>query len=224
MRVDRHRFLALTAALAACNAQPPVAPPGGVIEIPSTAPPTPFAPTSASGAPDAGGASLVVKSEVDASASVVGELEPVDACTATNAAGAPADCTKLRRPPGPHCESFDDTIDECKELTRVLRPAVAEKATKCMLAKSAAGTICQFGVAGLCAGQAFRASCADPSTADDCKAIVKKCARYPVETVPRVTVAECQGALGAVAAKNRPAMLSCMSEGCTSGYCFSSLK
>lgn len=222
MRVDRHRFLALTAALAACNAQAPVAAPGGVIEIPSTAPPAPPAPTNASGASDAGSAPVAAKSEVDESAAV--ELEPIDACTTTNASGTPADCTKLRRPPGPHCESFDDTIDECKEMTRLLRPAVAEKATKCMLAKSAAGTICQFGVAGLCAGQAFRASCADPSTVDDCKAIVKKCAKYPVETVPRVTVAECQGALGAVAAKNRPAMLSCMSEGCTSGYCFSYLK
>jgi len=39
----------------------------------------------------------------------------------------------------------------------------------------------------------------------------------------RVTMAECQGALAAVAAKHKDAMLSCMNEGCSAGYCFAYL-
>jgi hypothetical protein len=225
MRIDRSRFLALTAAIAACGA-PAATTPGGAIEIPTTASATPDAP-DASRASDDGdaGPPLAFRPATPPSA----EAEPPDppnACTSANATGIPADCTKLRPPPrAPYCESFDQTVDECKELARVLKPAVAERATKCILAKSGSAAICQFGVAGICASQAFRASCGDPSAANDCKAVAKKCAGVQVNNVTgRVTLQECEGALSAVAAKHRPAMLSCMNEGCSAGYCFAYLR
>lgn len=220
MRIDRSRFLALTAAIAACNSQPPAAP-TVALEIPSTAA-TPTPPDAA--APEPSSSAPLVFTPPDARVAVT--QDPPDACTTANAAGTVADCTKIRRPSAPQCESFDDTVDECNDMARIFKPAVAEKATRCIVAKSGTSAICQFGVAGACASQAFRASCADPATLAECKKIVQECGSHPVSgsAVPRVTVAECQGALSAIAAKHRPAMLSCMTEGCTSGYCFAYLK
>ncbi len=223
MRIDRARFLALTAALAGCNTQPPAATPGGVLEIPATV------------TPEVGDASAIATATPDASplfarheagAPIVEGGEPPDSCTSANAVGTPADCSKIQRPrTAPQCESFDDTIDECNEMAKLFKPAVAEKATKCVVARSGTNAICQFGITAICASQAFRASCGDPSTLTDCKAVVAHCATQNVSNVaPKVSIGECQGALAAVAAKHRSQMLSCMNEGCTAGYCFSYLK
>ena len=224
MRIDRARFLALTAALAGCNTQPPAATPGGVLEIPTTVTQDDARDASAIAALSPDASPLFAKHEAGAPIAEGGD--PPDSCTSTNATGTPADCSKIQRPrTAPQCESFDDTVDECNDMARLFKPAVAEKATKCLVARSGTNGICQFGIAAICASQAFRASCGDPSTLAECKAVAQKCASQTVSNVaPKVTIGECQGALAAVATKHRSAMLSCMSEGCTSGYCFSYLK
>jgi hypothetical protein len=219
MRIDRTRFLALTAALAACNSAPPPTTPGGTLEIPATVtqvdPPDASAPAPTSSGP--------VFARHDAGAPIA-EGEPTDACTATNAQGTPADCTQIKRPSAPQCESFDDTVEECTDASRFLKPAVAEKATKCILAKSGTRALCQFGVAQQCVSQAFRSSCVDPANAKECREISQRCASAGSRTSATVTTSECQGALSAVAAKHRPALLSCMNEGCNAGSCISYLR
>ena len=221
MRIDRARFLALTAALAGCNTQPPAVT-AGVLEIPATVTDVPDASAAATALPDA--APLFARH--DTGAPIVEGGDPPDACSATNATGTVADCSKIQRPrTAPQCESFDDTVDECTEMARLLKPAVAERATKCIVARSGTNAICQYGISATCAAQAFRASCADPATLADCKTVVAHCATQ-TGTSPsaRVTLGECQGALSAVAARHRSEMLSCMNEGCTSGVCVSYLK
>src|SRR5579883_249297 len=132
MRVDRTRFLFLTAALAAdgCNSPPPATPLVGLVEVPSTAPPAPAelpdaslpsAPDASSGAAAAPDAALAPSREGSA------PQLPDDSCAATNAQGTPADCTKLTAGPGPQCESFYDTQSECEDMRRLFKPAVAEK-------------------------------------------------------------------------------------------------
>jgi hypothetical protein len=225
MRLDRSSFLILTAALAvdACESQPPPAAPlAGVIDVPSASDSARAGALEASG-PTATDASFA-SSGVDAAPTTAGNASADDTCAAVNSQGGTVDCSKLRAPPGPSCESFEDTRSECEDIKRVLRPAVAERADRCLLAKSGTRGICQFGISSVCVSQAFRVSCADPSTSSECGSIVRGCAGGSVSSAaPKLTTAECQGALSAVSPQNRSALLGCMSEGCTAGDCFPSL-
>jgi hypothetical protein len=225
MRIDRRTFLVLTAALAsdACEAQPPpAAPVAGVIDVPTV-------PDASHGdAPDASSPqapdAAVAWSAADAAPPPESSVAD-DSCASANAQRGSADCSQLRAPPGPACESFEDTRSECEDIQRVLKPAVAERAVRCLLAKSGTRGICQFGVSAVCVSQAFRASCGDPATSAMCSEVVRSCAgRGGGSAVPKLTFSECEGALSAVSPQNRDAMLGCMSEGCTAGYCFSSLR
>ena len=51
----------------------------------------------------------------------------------TSSAGEPeqkdAQCRALRPPPGPHCESFDETVEDCQRYRAVLEPTAAEQAS-----------------------------------------------------------------------------------------------
>src|SRR5512140_796878 len=99
MRIDRATFLSLTAAIA-YNAQPP-ATPGGIMEIPTTAPVAlADPPDSGIALADASGPPLTFKANPAPSAEALSD--PPNACTQANATGAPADCTKIRRPSAPH--------------------------------------------------------------------------------------------------------------------------
>jgi hypothetical protein len=226
MRIDRRTFLVLTAALAAdaCETQPPPAAPlVGVIDVPANAASSPPE------APDASSPALVdaaaAWSGADAASTTDGNAPSDDSCATVNSQGGATDCSQLRAPVGPACESFEDTRSECEDMKRVFKPAVAERAARCLLARSGTRAICQFGVSAVCASQALRASCGDPATAAECASIVRGCStRSVASAAPKLTAAECQGALSAVSPLNRGAMLGCMSEGCTAGYCFSSLR
>ncbi len=226
MRIDRHVFLVLTAALAAdaCETQPPPAVPlVGVIDVPAGAPPSRVEPPDAS-APALADAAAASRGGDAGPPTTDGNASADDSCASVNAQAGATDCSQLRPPAGPACESFEDTRSECEEMKRVFKPAVAERATRCLLARSGSRALCQVGVSASCISSALRASCADPSTSTECTRIARGCSgRGVATTAPKLTVAECQGALSAVSPQNRGAMLGCMSEGCTAGYCMSSL-
>jgi hypothetical protein len=224
MRIDRHAFLVLTAALAAdaCDSQPPPAVPlSGVIDVPTSVAPSRLETPDAS-TPTMADAERASRGADAGPPTTDGNASGDDTCATANAQGGTTDCSQLRAPPGPSCESFEDTRSECEEMKRVFKPAVAERATRCLLARSGSRALCQFGVSASCISSALRASCADPSTSAECTRIVHGCSSRGVATAaPKLSVAECQGALSGVSPQNRGAMLGCMSEGCTAGYCMS---
>jgi hypothetical protein len=240
MPIDRARFLFLTASMAAgaCNTAQPPAAPVATVDIPPVSPAAPTVAQTPLAAPDAAQAEepeTTHPSPLDIGAIAPPFREgmgrpadpgPPSACDAANAQGSPGDCSRLRAPPGPACESFHDTRQECDDVKQTLAPAVAAKVVDCLVAKSGKRDICQFAVVAQCASAAFRTSCTDPATGARCRAIVRGCSAFPqaASAVPKVTAAECEGAIAAVPASQRSRMLLCMQEGCTAGYCFAYLK
>jgi hypothetical protein len=240
MHIDRTRFFWLTASMAAgaCNTAQPPAAPLATVDIPPVPPTASSAVETPPAAPDATPGEepeTTHPSPLDIGAIAppfregtgrTADPGPPSSCDGANAQGSPGDCSRLRKGPGPSCESFTDTRQECDDVKQTFAPAVATRVVDCLLAKSGKRDICQFAVVAQCASAAFRTSCTDPASAARCRAIVRGCSSYPQSStaVPKVTVAECEGAIAAVPAGQRGKMLLCMQEGCTAGYCFAYLK
>jgi hypothetical protein len=212
VKVDRTRFLLLTAAIASPACTPPAGAGGAAVVVPTLTPadsdasaPSPFEAANA----DAGAPAPSAQS----------------ACDRENAQGSPGDCSLLHPPRGPSCESFSDTKDACDEIKKLFLPKVAERAVACMLEKSGTRAVCGIDVAARCLTAAFRASCGPPEALARCTEIARKCAGAAGGSLPKVSITECQGAVGSVSSEdNRTTLLSCMNESCSSGFCYTGLE
>jgi hypothetical protein len=225
MRIDRSRFLALTAAIAAasaCNAgMSPPASPSSAADRPPPLPKemTPSDPASLFRTPD----------EVNPATGLddtIGDPATQSACDRENSYGSPGDCDSLRPAVGRPCdlgEGFGEIKDACNLLKDSLSPRMAERAVGCLLAKSGSPAICSETVVSECVTRAFKSNCTDSSSLDPCRGVLSECAAHPPATgegLTRVTLSECRGAVAAVPAESRSKMIACMTEGCTAGDCY----
>ena len=142
----------------------------------------------------------------------------------TGAAAEPevdAQCKALKPPPGPHCESFDDTVEDCQRYRAVLEPSAAEQASACLASKSGSPAICEFGVSGACfmAG-ASKVTIVQESTRA-CLDLVSRCRHKPGGDL---TLAGCRATYSAVRNEQRNALVTCFTESCSVRNCFWSLE
>ena len=226
MHVDRTKFLVLTSALlASCKGETQTHENGPIV-IPTQPPATasiardPEPPPQA--VMDAGPKEAPVAAEEDeepyepwpgtATVPLAKTVKGQSCEVAENAKGTVA-CTL--RPPGPTCESFSETKGECARLRSWLVPRVAEKASKCLNAKSGKQDICSFNIGAACIIQAFDDVCLDPSPKIDtsCKRVMSKCSA--VERQYRhINFGACKAALSAVVPARHGKFITCAQESC----------
>jgi hypothetical protein len=248
MQIDRTRFLLLTTAIAAgnaaCNpgegAPPAVAVSNEAPDAGAAGPTTEGAgPTREGGGPAREGGLFGGPSREGTGPTREGGVGPsqegtalVDAGSATapplagcpdsdNMVGTPGSCSGLRAP-GPQCESFTDTKQQCDRFAHGMKPRAAQRAVACLLAKSGSKAICDFEATQKCALEAIEASCIDPGTGPTCDAVVQNCGRGRGR--PSITKAACMHALSALSGSNRARVATCMTESCGVQYCFYDLK
>jgi hypothetical protein len=223
VKIDRRRFGALTAAIAAahCAPQPPpvVAVPVEDIKPPAgsngASPPTlhdPGRPDDDDGKPLSENAA---RSSLD---EAILRLHAQNCPPADNMKGSPGTCGTIAKPPGPTCESLNDTRMSCTNMRILFKPRVAEKAVACHRQKSGTDAICNQGVTAECAIEAIGAACADPTALLYCKSVVSSCsAGSPLSEDA------CIAAVSAVNDWRRQSFLSCIVESCRFEPCFHSL-
>ncbi len=207
LRVDRSRFLLLTASLAAaaCNQPQPAASPdtGGADPARSDA----AGQTGATA--DGSGAAIWLEIEPGT------EDRPTQLGDGScdNAIGSPRICTLS--PPAGHCESFDMTQQLCAALPEVMQPRAAEAAVDCMLAASGTQRVCDWDFSDECVGAGMQASCVEPATRAECDSISSQCGGS-------LDVFSCQTALSSVVPRYQGRVASCISEFCSvSSWCLS---
>jgi hypothetical protein len=229
LRVDRERFLVLTATLAASATLAPAcsAPPRNVPAIATAEAPAPLVipplAAASSASPAAGVPVDVPRREADLElANVPGvtrpdpyEGTPVQGQTcdpALNLTGTLPACAL--RAAGPTCESFTDTVQECPTLKGLLKPRVAAAAVACLNRRSGTPDICAFNVASICAYEALATVCIDPAAKTACAKVTAHCG--PSSKMSR---SSCEAGLSAIAAPKRAKFLSCITEMCRFETC-----
>ena len=228
MQIDRSRFLMLTASIAAggCSGSPaPVVVPEQTVVVIAPQPPSP-APTQ-SAVVAAEPAPEITAHRVETVARETDEEveQPDSALTAApatcgNTTGRVGSCAGLRAP-GPTCESFFDTQQQCTQFANGMQPKAAEKAVACLLARSGKQAICQFDAAQKCAAESLKSVCIEPFTDAPCRVVMSNCSRM---SHSKLTLQQCQRALSAVKPRNRSMLLTCITEGCSAEYCFYGLR
>jgi hypothetical protein len=237
MRIERTKFLVLTGALSggaggACGAaQPTPTDVGNVVSIPAAASPPP--PTSAlaqaprevrlDGGPKPVLPEVTDEDEADDdddSLASTFRLSPQPA-KCDNAAGNPSACAALKAP-GPTCEGFADTKEQCGKMRGGFKARVAEKAVACFLTASATRAICGADKPTKCALLALQSACIEPATEAKCRAVLAACGRGRRGSA--LTMDLCQAALSGVTDRNRAKLGACMAEGCDVTGCLWDLK
>jgi len=221
MQVDRARFLVLTGALAAAHAACAGKPEVDVAAIPAgdvvvAAPPSAGAPAPAD-APDAGAPE---PEPVETAEPVAAPSEPPPAAnedesaTCKNTKGKALTCSL--KAPGPVCESFQDTRDQCGKFNRGLQPRVAEKFVGCLNAKSGKPDLCDFDVTNTCFEAARKFACVEPSTTKPCQDAVKACSGMRGS---KLTERSCKAFSSSFVAAKRTKIMGCVVESCSVEYC-----
>jgi hypothetical protein len=219
MRVDRSKFLALTATLAASCAQrtpPPQEQPatvvatGAVVHVDAPPPAEPIFPDE-------------VANQTQPTAQPDEELEGPWAAPQPAAegyappqrpvSGAALACAQLRAPPGPHCESFHSLQAECESIVGALEPGAGQRAINCLLAKSGTRAICDFVATPKCAEQSLSGVPLRPATTRLCRSVARNCGRG-------ITQGKCESFLSAVAPPNDAQLVTCLTESCSLTPCF----
>jgi hypothetical protein len=116
--------------------------------------------------------------------------------------------------PGPTCESFSDTKQECPTLTKKLKPRVAAAAIECLKRKSGTQEICEFNVTGICAYEALGSACLDPTAKAVCNKVVAKCGAGPRDAYNKMSRESCEAGVSGVADAKRAKFISCITEFC----------
>jgi hypothetical protein len=236
VKVDRDRFLVLTAALATaiapgCGttnppeepAAPPPALPPAVVTVaplpPPAAPPMVVAPAPP---PPVAAAAPSRDVAVEPPDPYKGTPVTAQACDpALNRVGTPPSC-KLA-PPGPTCESFSDTKQECPTLTTLLKPRVAAAAIECLRRRSGTSAICEFNVTSICAYEALGRACHDPSAVAACDKVMARCGAGPRGNYNKMSRESCEAGVSGVADGKRAKFISCITETCRFETCLTYL-
>ncbi len=128
-------------------------------------------------------------------------------------------CQRLKPPPGPHCESFHSTMEECEIYGRALQPAAAERAVDCLAAKSGRQDICTYDAAGQCFVVGTLAIHPEPDATAPCQTVLNHCGGGSMHSAQDLNAMTCRTALSAVKTDRRDVLISCMNESCTVGGC-----
>jgi hypothetical protein len=229
--IDRAQFLLITAALAAANGCG--GPAAGVesahkepaeeqVSIPGAQPPpAATAEAHANAGPDYGrvgglgdfGGAPINEHPFVPPPPVVALPTAATSCPVLT--GVVGDCTTLKAPPGPHCESFADTKSECEHFATTLQPRVAQKAIACVLATSGTRAVCDFDLTAKCAYGATANACVDATLAPKCDAAIAACGGKKA----KFSKADCLRVASAVGTGQRTSTLSCIAESCGTASC-----
>ncbi len=231
--IDRAQFLLLTAALAAANgcggvgagAEVPSSDPGAAqVSIPAATPQPSAVGAPSKGGPETAGVPDYGRVGTVGTFGVLPPLPPqlppfVAVPSAANSCpvvtGVVGDCTTLKAPPGPHCESFADTKSECEHFATTLQPRVAQKAIACVLATSGTRAVCDFDLTAKCAYGATANACVDATLAPKCDAAIAACGGKKAS----FSKADCLRVASAVSAGQRTSILTCIAESCGTTNC-----
>jgi hypothetical protein len=215
MHIDRAKFLALTASLAAgCVPQtpPPQDQPATVVgptalvhvQAPPPAPPPPDPKDdepALANQPES-------ETEYEEPSFVAGEGR-----TRRPASGPALSCAQLRAPPGPFCESFDTLHEDCETIVGSLEQGVAQRTIRCLQAKSGTRQICDMLVTPRCAERALAGVPRRASTVQPCRGVAAACGGG-------VWQSKCETFLSAVVPPMDAHLINCMTEGCELTACF----
>ena len=230
MKIDRERFLVLVSLLAggACaqtQSSDPAAPgpaaPTAVMTVASvtTIPLETAAPPVATTPPPAPPPAATPKASPDP---YKGTPVTAQACNPSDnmVAGGPYACNL--RAPGPTCESFKDTVQECPTLQKLLKPRVASAALECLKRKSGTKEICEFNITSICAYEALGSACLDPSVTRACDGIMNRCGG-PKGNYNKMSRESCEAGVSGIADSKRKKFISCISESCRFETCLTYL-
>lgn len=120
------------------------------------------------------------------------------------------------KPPGPQCESFNDTKKECPVVRSLLKPRAAQRFVECLNAKSGTQAICEFTSASTCMPFALAGTCIEPGTEATCRRSVELCDRRGKGH--ELTMHGCQALLSGTVASQHRRLISSMVEFCTTRY------
>jgi hypothetical protein len=209
MKIDREKFLLTVTALAT----------GAVTLTPGCSASTP------STLPAQGQTHVLVATAVKKSPNPY-DGDPVTAQSCDpkqNKEGTPAvaSCSTLKAP-GPTCESFSDTKQECPTLAQLLKPKVATAALECLKRKSGTQEICEFNITSICAYEALGEACLEPYAKSACDDVIKKCGP-PHGHYNKMTRESCEAGVSGIADGKRKKFISCISESCRFETCLTYL-
>ena len=199
MQVDRKRFLALAASIAACSSG----------QVGLDGPITVAAPSELS--PGATGDEPLPNGEAN-------DEEPTVGLAGGDDDALRRQCRTLKPPPGPHCESFEDTKLDCETYADALEEDAAQRATHCLVQRSGREAICRYEALQDCFRAALRSADPDPAARSRCTSLVSGCASARW-SAGDLTLSSCTRAFAAVKTRHESLLASCIAEGCSIGGC-----
>ncbi len=216
MHVDRAKFLALAASLAASCVQrtpPPQDQPATVVgptalvhvQAPPPAPPPPD--------PEDGEPALASQPEAQNEYEEPGFVAEEGGMRRRPTSGPALSCAQLRAPPGPHCESFDTLHEDCEIIVGSLEPGAARRTMQCLQSKSGTRQICDMLVTPRCAERALPSVPRRPSTVQACRGVAAACGGGMWQS-------KCETFLSAVVPPMDGHLINCMTESCDLTACF----
>jgi hypothetical protein len=234
VKIDRDRFLVLTASIAsvvvgcateappqpiAAAPPPPLPPPAPTViyvMVPAApmAIPTPSAPQTPQTAQTPPASPVTTPPDPYKGTPIHGQTcDP-----ALNMKGKAPVCA-VRPPPGPTCESLGDTRAECPTLTGLFKPRIAQAAIECLNRRSGTKDICEFNVSSICAYEALQSACIEPYAKAACTKVMARCGPQPKSHYNKMTQDACEAGVSGVADAKRARFLSCISESCRFETC-----
>ncbi|MEM9695676.1 MAG: hypothetical protein AAGA56_24245 [Myxococcota bacterium] len=201
LAIDRSRFIALAASMAACHADHqapadvPVADPLELTEVGAREP--------------------MRTNEVALDAQPSGPRGP-------DRGDLEARCRKLEPPPSsPSCESFDGSVQLCRTMMNQLDEAVLNTAIRCFESRNRTYRLCGD-IGRQCFGEAVRRASPAYAAKRACAEVAKQCGSRRGGLV--ADQSNCERAVGAVSPTARERLLTCMSEGCDIRNCVWALR
>ena len=127
-------------------------------------------------------------------------------------------CRSITPPPGPFCESFQDTKGQCERYGDVLEPEAAEAAVGCLARRSGRAEICDFELVSKCFVEGARSAPPQSSARQACRSVVSNCASAGWSS-PDMNQPSCEAAIAGVRDELDNQLVACMTEGCGIGSC-----
>ncbi len=123
-------------------------------------------------------------------------------------------CRRLKAP-GPTCESFEDTKQNCGAIVRTMDKKTADRAVSCLQRKSGTRAMCSWDISGKCVESSLKNAKIDSQSSRDCRLAERKCGG-----VSSFDGRTCRAAVSSVKPEFRDRVAACIAEFCEIGTCF----